>query len=324
MESSPTNPERARPLAPQEFDEAFYFATYPDVAAAVHAGRFASGYEHFVAFGIKEGRLGANTRTAALHAGAAGGLDAQAAGRAFTTLPVWAGAATAAVTPARPPRDLQQFVATRREGPGIWKWRHYLDVYEKHFARFRGQAVNVLEIGVYSGGSLDMWRDYFGPQARIHGVDIEPACQAYANEAVQIHIGDQTDRSFWQRFRTAVPALDIVIDDGGHLYDQQRVTLEELLPHLRRGGVYICEDIHGENNRFGAYVAGLAGMLNAGEVTGGPEEVDRRLVCLASPFQADIHSVSFYPQMVVIEKNPAGVTEFVAPKRGTQWQPFLR
>ena len=202
METPPANTDRARPVAPKEFDEAFYFATYPDVAAAVHAGRFASGYEHFVAFGIKEGRLGANTRLAALHADAAGGLDAQAAGRAFTTLPVWSGAGAPAMV-AHQPNDLQKFVEARREGRGIWKWRHYFDVYEKHFSRFRGQEVHVLEIGVYSGGSLEMWRDYFGPQARIHGVDIEPACRSYANDAVQIHIGDQTDRGFWQRFRTA-------------------------------------------------------------------------------------------------------------------------
>ena len=43
--------------------------------------------------------------------------------------------------------------------------------------RFIGRAVNVVEIGVYSGGSLRMWRDYFGESAVIHGVDIEEECR---------------------------------------------------------------------------------------------------------------------------------------------------
>lgn len=38
------------------FDESYYLATYPDVAAAVASGAFANGYEHYVRFGATEGR----------------------------------------------------------------------------------------------------------------------------------------------------------------------------------------------------------------------------------------------------------------------------
>ena len=64
---------------------------------------------------------------------------------------------------------------------------------------------------------------------------------------IHVLIGDQADRTFWRRMiaHGTLPPLDIVIDDGGHTPDQQRVTLEELLPHIRPGGVYVCEDIHG-------------------------------------------------------------------------------
>ena len=47
--------------------------------------------------------------------------------------------------------------------PRLQKWDRYLDVYHRHFAKFRGTAANILEIGVQSGGSLLMWREYFGP-----------------------------------------------------------------------------------------------------------------------------------------------------------------
>lgn len=41
------------------FDEEYYLHTYSDVAAAVRAGKFANGYEHYLHFGMHEGRKGA-------------------------------------------------------------------------------------------------------------------------------------------------------------------------------------------------------------------------------------------------------------------------
>src|SRR4051812_8731031 len=43
-------------------------------------------------------------------------------------------------------------------GPGVWKWLHYFDIYHRHLERFVGKPVTIVEIGVYSGGSLSMWR----------------------------------------------------------------------------------------------------------------------------------------------------------------------
>ena len=94
-----------------------------------------------------------------------------------------------------------------------------------------------------------MWRHYFGESAHIYGVDIEEACRAYESEGTKIFIGDQSDRSLWQVVKREAPLIDIVIDDGGHLPEQQIATFEEMLPHIRPGGVYICEDVHGRANR---------------------------------------------------------------------------
>jgi hypothetical protein len=58
------------------------------------------------------------------------------------------------------------------------KWLHYFDIYERHFARFRGREIHMMEIGVYHGGSLQMWKHYFGPKATIYGVDIDPGCRS--------------------------------------------------------------------------------------------------------------------------------------------------
>ena len=214
--------------------------------------------------------------------------------------------------PENSPNRLREYFENNQSGPGIWKWEHYFEVYERHFARFRQQAVNILEIGVYSGGSLGMWRDYFGPGSHIFGVDIEPACRVYEREGITVLTGDQRDRGFWKTFRDRVPRLDVLIDDGGHKPSMQMVTLEEMLPHLSPGGVYLCEDIHGIHNEFIAFASGLVNELNR---VASPDGVPGGL-------QRQIHSVHLYPYLLVIEKRDRPLARLHAPKHGTEWQPF--
>ena len=220
-------------------------------------------------------------------------------------------ASPAAAAP-QPPSDnpLESYFDANVEGPGIWKWRHYFDVYHRHFAKFVGTEVTVVEIGVYSGGSLGMWREYLGDGAQVIGVDIEPACVAYEGENVRIFIGDQADPEFWARFRAAVPHVDIVIDDGGHESPQQIATLEALLGHLRPGGVFVCEDLVGSHNAFHHYVCGLSRHLNAARSA-------------PNALQRSIESVSFYPYVTVIERRARPLETLASEKRGTQWQPFF-
>jgi hypothetical protein len=203
-------------------------------------------------------------------------------------------------------------------GHGIFKWLHYFDIYHDHLRKFRGKEIHIVEVGVYSGGSLEMWREYFGPRCTVYGVDVEEACKAYEKEGVRIFIGDQADRGFWRQFKSRVPNVDVLIDDGGHRTQQQVATLEEMLPHLRRGGMYICEDVHGVDNQFFSYAAGLSRNLNAWNVQ--PGEL---LAAKPTDLQSDVYAVHLYPYVIVIEKHEAPPESFAAPKHGTLWQPFL-
>ncbi len=231
-------------------------------------------------------------------------------------------------SPPAPPDEqgnpLEAYFKANRQGPGIWKWQHYFEIFQRHFHGFVDQPVTVLEIGVYSGGSLGLWKSYFGDQCTVYGVDIEKDCEIYNDAGVKIFIGDQGDRHFWKSFKAQTPKLDIVIDDGSHRPEHQQLSFHELLPHLNPGGVYLCEDLHHTDNMFALYLHQLALNLNAcHKWQDNPDTPERRLVTQTTDVQALINSIHFYPYVGVVECNRQKVTELVAPKRGSQWQPFF-
>jgi len=214
-----------------------------------------------------------------------------------------------------PPSPLESYVETHTAGPDIFKWSHYFDIYDRHLSRFRGQEVHVVEIGVAGGGSLDLWRDYLGPAARICGIDIDPQCKRFEADGIEVVIGDQSDRSFWRGFLESHDRIDAVIDDGGHFPHQQVVTLESLLPHMRPGGVYICEDIHGPFQPFHAFVDGLTRPLSS---IGFAHESNP-----ANALQRQVASVHRYPILTVIEKAVWSPLAFTSIHRGTEWSEAL-
>ncbi len=123
-----------------------------------------------------------------------------------------------------------------------YKWVHYFEIYNRHFKKYIGKDVVIMEIGVNRGGSLQIWKEIFGSKAKIIGVDINPDCKKMEDKQIQIFIGDQASRSFWKDVKAKIPKVDILIDDGGHYMDQQIITFEEMFPHVKDDGVYLCED----------------------------------------------------------------------------------
>lgn len=156
----------------------------------------------------------------------------------------------------------------------IHKWLHYFDIYDRHFSRFRGKPVTILEFGVYHGGSLQMWKHYFGKNAKIIGVDIDKRCKKLEEDRVKIYIGDQEDRKFLKTLKEEIGTVDIVIEDGGHTMGQQIATFEEIYPIVASKGVFLIEDLHTsyweeygggyrKSNTFIEYAKGLIDQLNA-------------------------------------------------------------
>lgn len=129
-------------------------------------------------------------------------------------------------------------------GRVIHKWKHYFPVYERHFSRFVNTDVTVLEIGCGRGGSLQLWKGYFGPHARIVGIDIVPECAQFAEDQIEIRIGSQSDTPFLKDVVKEFGPFDIVIDDGSHKQDDILASFEFLYPTVSRNGVYLVEDLH--------------------------------------------------------------------------------
>ena len=94
------------------------------------------------------------------------------------------------------------------------KWKKYFPVYDKLFKRFKNKKIIFVEIGVLDGGSLEIWKNFFGKDSRIIGIDNNPDCKKLENTNFEIFIGSQSDPNFWKDFFNKVGNVDIILDDG--------------------------------------------------------------------------------------------------------------
>lgn len=130
------------------------------------------------------------------------------------------------------------------QGNLIHKWDHYFDIYERLFQQYIGKKIYMLEIGISHGGSIQMWKQFFGKNLHVYAIDINPDCKRLEEENTTIFIGSQSDKQFLNEIIKDLPPLDIIIDDGGHTMIQQKVSFESLFLKLKEGGIYLVEDTH--------------------------------------------------------------------------------
>ncbi len=205
----------------------------------------------------------------------------------------------------------------------IHKWKHYFPVYERHFARFVNTDVLFLEIGCGRGGSLQMWKRYLGPFARIVGIDLRPECKEFAEDQIDIRIGDQSDEGFLQSVCQEFGAPDVILDDGSHMMSHVHASFAVLYPRMARTGVYMVEDLHtaywsefeGGLKRKESFIEtckDLIDELNADHARGAKA---------ATPFTRSTLSMHFYDSMAVFERGRHGAKSAPeigkpAPKKG--------
>jgi hypothetical protein len=195
------------------------------------------------------------------------------------------------------------YFSAHRAGRVLDKWAHYFPIYSRHFAPYRGRPVRILEIGIYRGGSLDMWQWYFGDQVTLVGIDIDEDARAASDPRHVVEIGDQTDADFLRRVAEDHGPFDIIIDDGGHEMQQQIVTAETLFPLLADGGVFLVEDCHtsywesyeGGRNRPGTFMEWAKQRLDDVNGFHQPSPVD-------PVWTGQLDGVHVYDSVVVFDK----------------------
>ncbi|MDR2579704.1 MAG: class I SAM-dependent methyltransferase [Fibromonadaceae bacterium] len=197
------------------------------------------------------------------------------------------------------------------EKKAIDKWAHYFPIYERHFSKFVNKSVNFWEIGVGRGGSLQMRKKYFGPFAKIIGIDICSGCKTHEEEQIKICIGDQSDTVFLQNIIDKYGPPDVVLDDGSHIMKHVCASFDFLYDKVSKNGVYMVEDLHtaywdsfgGGLKREGTFIEcckDLIDSLNARHIPrtwGGGGTMDNSM-----QFTNSTYSMNFYDSVVVFEK----------------------
>lgn len=133
-----------------------------------------------------------------------------------------------------------------RDIPNGHKWLGYFEIYDALFTPFRNRRPKVLEIGVDRGGSMELWRRFFGAGCTIVGLDINPDCRQFDNPAAGsfVRVGSATDDGFTHAVLAEFGPFDIIIDDGSHKASDQIASFNLLFgAALTNRGLYVVEDL---------------------------------------------------------------------------------
>ena len=178
----------------------------------------------------------------------------------------------------------------------------YFQAYEEMFNKYVGKKITFVEVGVLQGGSLFMWREYFGKNARIIGIDLHPNAKELEKHGFEIYIGSQSDKNFWKDFYSKVGKIDILLDDGGHVNDQQIITLGESVHNINDKGIIVTEDVHtsyfkkfGNPSKYSFinYSKYLIDVINS--------RFPDTKIEKNNDFRKKIYSISFYESIVAIK-----------------------
>lgn len=126
------------------------------------------------------------------------------------------------------------------------KWSSYLHYYDKLFYPKRMDPIDLLEIGVQNGGSLETWASYFPNARNIIGCDIDVNCMQlqYDDRRIKLIVDDCNSIDTHRVIKNMTPTLDIVIDDGSHRSMDILQSFVTYFPMLNPGGIYVVEDTH--------------------------------------------------------------------------------
>ena len=147
-----------------------------------------------------------------------------------------------------------QFGTDKVQGDDNQGGHHYHNAYQKYLIPLRTKKTKFLEIGLgcdmhYGPGkSARLWTELFKhPSTEIWVAEVNVECAQKWNKSMNNRIltGDQGDEVTLRNWVNATGGgFDVIIDDGGHTFHQQLLSLKVLFDSaLRAGGIYFMEDL---------------------------------------------------------------------------------
>jgi hypothetical protein len=125
----------------------------------------------------------------------------------------------------------------------------YYEVYEPFLEPMKEEQINILEVGIFKGTSINSWHEYL-PNAQIYGIDIFTRLKpedvsALKKDRVHWIKADSMDKFVQNTIREQWGGVefDVIIDDGLHTPEANAKTFENLAPFLRDDGVFYIEDV---------------------------------------------------------------------------------
>ena len=186
----------------------------------------------------------------------------------------------------------------------------YFNIYESIFDEFRKKPITFVEVGIFGGGSLFMWKKYFHPKSRIIGIDLNPKAKEYEKFGFEIFIGDQENPGFWKKFYNKVGKIDILLDDGGHTDIQQIQTLISSINKIKENGIIAIEDVHTSyltefgnpsGSSFINFSKKIVDLINSR--FSGLNKLNKSKDEIKNLLKKNIYAINFYESMVVFKIN---------------------
>jgi predicted O-methyltransferase YrrM len=204
---------------------------------------------------------------------------------------------------------------------------YYVEGYQRIKLHLRdSSASNILEIGIFRGGSAPFFHRFFDAQRMVcidlatdPAIPLENYRRRWAPGVIRTYYGvDQADRTkvttiLEEEFSSPI---DLVIDDASHCYEETKTTFEIVFPYLRPGGIYVIEDwgwAHAPEGQLpDHFLADRFALTN----------LVFELIMIYGSESNVIQNIEFSPGMMWIKKGSAQVpirtfrVENYAPKRG--------
>ena len=129
------------------------------------------------------------------------------------------------------------------------KGHAYHSFYEKFFLKKKNEYLNILEIGSFKGNATAAFFFYF-PNSSIFSGDIYPDLFRYKSKRIKnLYIDNSKVSELENKIINKNYKFDIIIEDAGHYFKDQIISLFVLFKSLKPNGVFVIEELEFPNIR---------------------------------------------------------------------------